>query len=283
MPLVSIKQELIKATKEGYALPLFDTFEMMGTEGIFDALEEKQAPAMVAVGGNVFERSHGKAFVGYIKQRAQDSSLPVSLMLDHGHSFEHCMKAISLGFTDVMYDGSELPIEENIANTKAIVRVAHSIGIGVEAELGHVGRGDEYGDFGSQRKGFTNPDAVERFVAETDVDFLAVAFGSAHGLYKGEPELDIELLGRIRERVDIPLVMHGGSGLRDDQYRAAIEAGIAKINIFTNLAVAGTDKMLKVAESEDASCFGMTNALRQGFAEGCKHCLDVFGATGKAK
>jgi len=283
MPLVSILDELKKAQAEGYALPCFDTFEMHGTLGIFDALEAKRAPAMVGLYSGMFDRPHPRALADYVRAMAEEATVPVSIILDHGASFEHCMLALSLGFSDVMYDGSQLPLEENIANTRLIVRAAHAVGAAVEAELGHVGRGAEYQRFGGQGKGFTDPGAVEYFVAETGVDFLAVAVGTAHGLYEGDPRLDLELLGQIRQRVDVPLVLHGGSGLSEEQFRAAIAAGISKVNIFTDLAVAASARLIAAAGAEDASYFGMTRTIREAFQERCTHYLDLFGATGKAE
>ena len=282
MPLVSILDELKKARAGGYAIPCFDTVEMSGTLGIFDALEAKRAPAMIGLYTGMFERPHPRAFTDYVRALAKEATVPVSIILDHGASFEHCIMALNVGFTDVMYDGSRLPLEENIANTKMVVRAAHATGAAVEAELGHVGRGDTYQEFGAQGKGFTEPDMVVKFVEETDVDFLAIAVGTAHGLYNSEPMLALDLLGEIRERVNIPLVLHGGSGLADEQFRAAVSGGIQKINIFTNLAVEARRRMLENAESEDASMFSMTAQIREAFRTECERLLDVFGTTGKA-
>ena len=186
------------------------------------------------------------------------------------------------GFTDVMYDGSKLPIEENIANTRRVVEAAHSRGVGVEAELGHVGMGDDYDIFGSQRKGFTNPDTVERSVAETGVDFLAIAFGNAHGLYKGEPQLDLDLVAKIRRRVDIPLVMHGGTGLSDDQFRDAIAAGISKINFFTSIQVTATQNMRAACAQPSANMLQIYEGIRPAYVQWCTHLYKVFGAAGRA-
>jgi fructose-bisphosphate aldolase class II len=282
MPLTSILGELKKAQAEHYALPCFDTFEMLGTQGIFMALEEKRAPAMVGVYSGLLDRPYARPFLNYVRDMAEEATVPVSLILDHGADFEHCMKALAFGYSDVMYDGSRLPLEENIANTRWIVRAAHAAGAAVEAELGHVGRGDEYQSFGAQGKGFTDPDTVEQFVAETGVDFLAVAVGTANGLYQGAPNLSLDLLREIRRRVDIPLVLHGGSGLFDEQFRAAVQEGISKINIFTNLAVAATSGMLEVAKTQEASYFTMTRKVTEAFKEQCVHHLDLFGASGKA-
>ncbi len=282
MSLVSIGGELRKAQAGRYAVPCFDTFEMLGTEGMFAALEDNRSPAMLAMYGGTVERPGAGAFAGLIRALAQEATVPVSLILDHGASFEQCIKALRLGFTDVMYDGSKLPLEENIATTRLVARAAHAVGACAEAELGHVGVGTEYDVFGGQRKGFTDPAVVERFVAETGVDFLAVAIGTAHGVYKGEPHIDLELLAEIRQRVSIPLVLHGGSGLSTEQFQAAIAQGISKINIFTDLGITAGNKMIEAAKAEKASYFSMTDAVRQAFRERVKYYLDTFGSTGKA-
>jgi fructose-bisphosphate aldolase class II len=282
MPLVSIGAELEKAKGGGYAIPLFDVFEMKGCEGVFEAIERKRAPAIVALNSVAFEEQSSRAFAAFVRSMAERASVPVSLMLDHGTSFEQCIRAIALGFTDVMYDGSMLPVEENIANTRLVVRAAHARGIGAEAELGHVGMGSDYGTFGAQRRGFTDPAAVERFVAETGVDFLAVAIGNAHGVYQGEPHLDMGLLKEIRKRVDIPLVLHGGSGLSEEQFKTAIQAGISKVNIATDLLMRAADQVKNTIQSSKESYFDIITALKDAVREGCEYYLDVFGASRKA-
>jgi fructose-bisphosphate aldolase class II len=282
MSLVSIGPELDRARKGRYALPLFDTFDMHSTEGMLLALEDKQAPAMIALYSGLLERPNARAFATYVRIRAEEATVPVSLMLDHGSTFEQCIQAISYGFTDVMYDGSRLPLEQNISNTRAVVRAAHAVGVCVEAELGHVGSGTEYQGFGAQRKGFTDPDAVEQFVEETGVDFLAIAIGTAHGLYDGEPQLDLDLLHEIRGRVDIPLVLHGGSGLSDAQFRSAIAAGISKINVATDLFVTTTRHLVEAAGAEGVNYFALGETSVTSFRERCGYYLDLFGASGKA-
>jgi len=282
MPLIAIRDELIRAKEERYAVPLFDTFEMAGADGIFMALEEKRAPALVAVYAGALDRPNGLALASYIRSMARKATVPVSLALDHGSTFEQCIKAISCGFTDVMYDGSKLRLEENIANTRLVVRAAHAVGAGVEGELGLVGRGTEYQSLGALRKGFTDPALAERFVAETGVDSLAIAIGTAHGLYDGEPHLDLDLLREIRTRVNVPLVLHGGSGLSDQQFRAAIAEGISKINVFTNLGLAAGARMVDAARVDDASYFGIIGAAREAFRERVAYYLEVFGTCGRA-
>ena len=282
MPLVSFGGELEKAKKGSYAVPLFNVFEMKGCEGVFEAVEHKRAPVIVALNSVAFEEQSSHAFAAFVRSMAERASVPVSLMLDHGTSFEQCIRAIALGFTDVMYDGSMLPLEENIANTRLVVRAAHARGIGAEAELGHVGMGSDYGTFGSKKGGFTDPTAVERFVAETGVDFLAVAIGNAHGVYQGEPHLDMNLLREIRKKVDIPLVLHGGSGLSEELFKTAIQAGISKVNIATDLLLRAGDQVKQAIHSSRESYFDIIAALRAGVREGCEYYLDVFGATRKA-
>ena len=282
MPLTSILSELKKAQKNNYAVPCFDTMEALGTQGIFSALEKKQAPSVIGIWSGMLDRPNAKALVNSVLAMAEEATVPVSLILDHGQSFEHCIKALFMGFPDVMYDGSKLSLEENIANTRMVVSAAHAIGACVEAELGQVGSGHNYQDFGARRMGFTDPATVEKFIEETGVDFLAIAIGSAHGIYQGEPNLDLELLTEIRKRTDIPLVLHGGSGLSDEQFRSAVTGGISKINIFTNLATESTKRLLENAKAENASYFSMANQIREAFQYESERLIDVFGATGKA-
>ncbi len=235
MSLVSIKNELVRALKEHYAVPLYDVYEMQGMEGVMGALMEKRAPTIIGIYSPYAALANCRALAAYIRCRAEDTDVPVSLMLDHGSSVEQCLEMLSYGFTDVMYDGSKLPLEENIFNTKRVVDSAHTAGVGVEAELGHVGMGDQYDSLGGRRLGFTDPEVWSILSRKQALIILAIAFGNAHGLYKGEPRLDLDLVAEIHRRVNVPLVMHGGTGLSDEQFRGAIAAGISKINFATNI------------------------------------------------
>ena len=281
MPLVSALGELKKAQEGGYAVPCFDTFEMLGTQGILAALEGRRAPGIIGLYTRLMAEPHGRAMTQFVRVMAEEATVPVSIMLDHGASLEHCVRALTFGFTDVMYDGSKLPLAENIAATRQIVQAAHAVGAAVEAELGHVGSGSEYREFGARGQGFTDPAAVERFVAETGVDALAVAIGTAHGEYVGEPRLDLDLLAEIRRRVGIPLVLHGGSGLSDAQFQAAIRGGVAKINIFTNLALEAVRRVARHTATERPSFRDITDPIREAFQDECMRFLDVFGASGR--
>ena len=282
MPLVSILEELHKARDGRYALPLYDTADVQTTEGMLAAFESRQAGGMIALYQSVFDSPNGEALAAYVRTRAEDASVPLSLMLDHGRSFEQCMRALVCGFTDVMYDGSQLPLEENIATTRMVVRAAHAVGGAVEAELGHVGRGSDYADVKSRREGFTDPEVVERFVEETGVDILAIAIGTAHGLYDGDPQVDVDLLKEIRRRVDIPLALHGGSGCTDAQFRAVVAEGISKINVATDLFVTAGQRMHESAVTGESSYHTFGRIATEAFEDRCGYYLDLFSATGSA-
>ena len=282
MPLVSIVPLLRQAQAGGYALPLFLTPEMLAAEGTVAALEDLGASAAVGVYAGWVERPNARALSALLVALAEGASVPIALMLDHGANLEQCIRAIRYGFSDVMYDGSALSLAENIATTRTIVRAAHAVGVGVEAELGHVGSGADYAAYGAQRAGFTEPDTVAPFVEQTGVDVLAVAFGSAHGVYQGEPRLDEDLLRRLRARTDIPLAMHGGSGLSREQFQGAIAAGISKINVFTELGLTTGQRLCAHAADGKASYFSFQDVIRATFRERCADYLEVFGAAGKA-
>ncbi|MCL4394298.1 MAG: class II fructose-bisphosphate aldolase [Chloroflexi bacterium] len=279
---MSIKNELAKARRERYAVPLYDVFEMQGMEGVMDALADKRAPTIIGIYSPYAALPNCRALAAYVRCRAEETDVPVSLMLDHGASVEQCLQMLSYGFTDVMFDGSKLPLEENIAQTRRVVEAAHAAGAGVEAELGHVGMGDQYESLGGKRIGFTDPKSAGRFVEETGVDFLAIAFGNAHGLYKGEPRLDLELVAEIRQRVNVPLVMHGGTGLSDEQFHGAIAAGISKINFATSIMNAAADNMRQAAANPAASMFDIHAGIRTAYSQWCGRLYDVFGTTGQA-
>jgi fructose-bisphosphate aldolase, class II len=283
MTIISIKNELAKALREHYAVPLFDVYEMQGMEGVHDALTDKRAPTIVGIYSPYAALPNCRALAAYVRCRAEATDVPVSLMLDHGASVEQCLEVLDYGFTDVMYDGSSLPLEENIANTRRVVQAAHALGVGVEAELGHVGMGDQYDSLGAKRLGFTNPEHVEHFVDATGVDFLAIAFGNAHGLYKGEPHLDFELVAEIRRRVEVPLVMHGGTGLSEEQFRSAIAAGISKINFATSILNTAADNMRQAAAKPDSSMFDISDGIRSAYTQWCGHLYELFGSAGRAK
>ncbi|BBB48017.1 fructose-bisphosphate aldolase, class II [Pelolinea submarina] len=190
--------------------------------------------------------------------------------------------AIRAGFTSVMVDRSKLPYEENVAQVKEVVRMAHAVGVSAEAELGHVGIGSNYAVDGVSN--FTDPELAKKFVEETQIDALAVAIGTAHGLYKGEPKLQFDLLEQIVNSVDIPLVLHGGSGTGDENLARACRSGINKVNLSTDMKYAALQNLKKVypiGEGEE-NIFGFWRLLQEGFKDALRHYVKVCGSEGKA-
>lgn len=277
MPLVSILPHLAEARARRSAVALFDTFDQSSAEGLFQAIEERGRPTIIGIYAPRIDKPNARPFVGLTLAMAQEASVPVSVMLDHGQSVPQCLKALEMGFSDVMYDGAKLPMDENIANTRQVIQAARECRAGVEAELGVVGSGREYDQFGGKRLGFTEPETAETFWHATGCDILAVAIGNAHGLYKGKPCLDLDLLGAIRARVAAPLALHGGTGLSDDQFRAAIRHGISKINVFTDMSVTAGRNLSTLAAAGKADYLSALATIRDTFRERALHYLDVFG------
>lgn len=278
MPLESMVPMLARAKAEGYAVGLFDVHSLEGTLAVIEAAVEQRAPVIVAP-----FRASRRAMMALIRELAMDAPVPIAVELDHGRDFGAVMECIRAGFTDVMLDASTQSYEQNAALTRQAAEAAHAVGLGAEGELGHVGRGETYGDVDARQSAFTQPEEAERFVAETGVDALAVAFGSAHGVYRGTPELDLDLLDRVRERVDIPLVLHGGSGIYDDDFRAAIRHGISKVNIYTGMALAAVEAMRKhLADADDPTYIEVQQGMQEAIKEVVVHCMQVFGSAGRA-
>ena len=289
MPIVSALSELQHATRERYAVPHFDVWDSTTTDGVLDALVEKRAPGIIAVYSGVFAGPTARGLAAYIRARAEEAPVPVAILLDHGAGLANCVQAIRYGFTDVMFDGSRLPFEENLDRTRTIVNAAHAAGVYVEAELGHVGLAGDLETEPGHRSGLTDPGMAAEFVRESGVDYLAVAIGTAHGVYRGEPHLELELLHEIRRLVDVPLVLHGGTGLAGEPLRAAIAGGIAKINVSTDLfnsagrRVAAADWVAVEAPwAEDPSYFQATATIADAFRQRCLEYIDLFGAAGRA-
>lgn len=276
MPFTTILPELERALAQKRGVALFDVFDSLSIDGLTLALEESGAAAIVAIYSGTFDQPNGPALADYARRRMEHLPQPVSLMLDHGSSPEQCQRAVDLGYTDVMFDGSKLSYEENMAATRKVTEYAHRAGVHVEAELGHVGMGSEYPTFGARRQGFTDPAAAEAFVRETKVDILAVAIGTAHGMYAGDPHLDLELLSDIRRRVPQPLALHGGSGLSEEQFRAAIHAGISKINVATELIITAGKRMCETAAAEKNGYFNLTSTAVNSYRERCLYYLRLF-------
>ncbi len=235
MPMVSLCEVLRNTREQHFAVGAFDTMDHAFTEGILQAAEESRTPIIVAAGD--FPGPDYSNFLPYLIDRISRTTVPVCLHFDHGASFEACSRAIRAGYSSVMIDGSKLSFEKNIAETRRVVEMAHACGVTVEGEIGHVGATKNSLESAEDDTRYTEPKAAAEFVEKTGVDALAVAIGTAHGTYKSAPELDFKRLEEIRSQVSVPLVMHGASGLSDENMKQAIRSGMCKINAFTNLTL----------------------------------------------
>ena len=234
MSIVTNKELLDRAKVDHYAVAAFNTNNMEYTQATLEAAVELNAPVIVQAAKSEIDYMNGYAFVAMLKALAEKLPIPVGIHLDHGPSVDEAVRCLRYGFTSVMYDGSALPLEENIANTKEVVAAAHACGVSVEGEIGVIGQAvDGPEGLKNDGVGLANPDHCEQFVKETGVDCFAAAIGNAHGLYTREPELRFDLLMEIEKRTGIPLVLHGGTGIPEDDIRKAITMGVTKINFST--------------------------------------------------
>lgn len=241
MSLTNMKSVLLDAQKNNYAVPAFNICNLEYAQVVIRTADELRSPVIVAL--HPVEIAYGglREMASIVRGLAEDVTVPVVLHLDHGDTLEDVVGCIVHGFTSVMIDASKKPFVDNIAATGEVVRFAHAAGVDVEAELGLVGgaEGDQYAHKDQIMKDrLTDPDMALEFVEKTGVDSLAVAIGTAHGFYRGTPHIDLERLAAIRSKVDIPLVLHGGSGTGDEVLKETINRGITKINIATELKYA---------------------------------------------
>lgn len=239
------------ANEHSFAVPAFNISDYAMFLGIIDISEEKNAPVILGIHPDEVQHV-GVEMIAAVAQRAHRSSVPIAIHWDHGASYEQILTAIRSGFTSVMIDGSMLPFEENIAISRKVVHAAHAVGLSVEGELGTIGQTDSQAESGSDTIIYTNPDDALTFVESTAVDSLAVAIGTYHGIYPTtmKPELKLDLLKLIKDKVDIPLVLHGGSNNPDDEIAEAVKLGINKINISSDIKVAYHMKMREVLADE---------------------------------
>ncbi len=282
--LVSSKELLLDAQKHGYAVGAFNTNNLEITHAIIRAAEAKQAPILIQISAGAI-RYAGLDFLPMIaRQAAMKASVPVAIHLDHGPSFELVMKALRVGFTSVMRDASKLPFEQNVAEVVKVVEAAHAVGVPVEAEIGKIGGAEEHVVVSEREALMTDPDEAAKFVEASGCDFLAVAIGNAHGFYKGEPKLDFDRLAAIREKVPVPLVLHGASGIPDEQIRKAVERGICKINIDTEIRYAFATTVRKFMEEnpyqiDPRKILGPAIEAMQAVVE---RKIELFGSAGRA-
>ena len=263
MALVTSEKMLLDAQKRGYAVGAFNCENMEMVKAIIAAAEELRAPVMLQTTPSTVRYASLDMFAAMVAAEAKRATVPVCLHLDHGSSFELAVQAINAGYTSVMIDGSKLPFGENIDVSKRVADVAAAVGIPCEAELGKVGGKED--DLVADADTNTDPMEAREFVERTGVTSLAVAIGTAHGFYVGTPVLDKERLSEIRKVVDIPLVLHGASGLTDQDVRDCVARGICKVNFATELRKAFTDACRKVAE-EDPKAFDPKVFCKAGMA-----------------
>lgn len=236
MALVSSEKMMLEADRNGYGIGAFNVENMEMVMAVIKAAEEMNAPAILQTTPSTIQYAGLSMYHANVKAAAEAASVPIALHLDHGNSFELAMQALRSGYTSIMIDGSHESFEDNIALTRRVVDACKPSDIPVEAELGKVGGKED--DLNCNDPGYTDPQDAVRFVAETGISSLAVAIGTAHGIYKGEPKLDVERLSKIRELVAIPLVLHGASGVPDEAVRNCIRRGISKVNFATELRIA---------------------------------------------
>jgi fructose-bisphosphate aldolase, class II len=249
--LTTGKAILDVANEHNFAVPAFNISDYAMFNGIVDISEEKNAPLILGIHPDEVQHV-GADMIAAVTQRAHRSSVPIAIHWDHGASYKEILTAIRIGFTSVMIDGSMLPFEDNVAISKKVADTAHAVGLSVEAELGTIGKTDGEAEDGSDAIIYTNPEDAVTFVQATGVDSLAVAIGTYHGIYPKtlKPELKLDLLKEIKERVKIPLVLHGGSNNPDDEIAQAVKLGINKINISSDIKVAYHKKMREVLADE---------------------------------
>ena len=247
MALVTTKQLLLDAQKGGYAVGAFNVENMEMVQAVVAAAEELRSPVIMQTTPSTVKYANLNYFYENVKVAAQESSVPVVIHLDHGNSFELAMQAYRTGYTSIMIDGSHEGFEDNIALTSAVVKACHPGEVPIEAELGKVGGKEDDLD-GGEGDPYTNPQEAAEFVERTGIDSLAVAIRTAHGVYKGVPKLDFSRLSEIRKAVSIPLVLHGTSGVPDEDVAECIKRGICKVNYATDLRIAftkGINQVLK--------------------------------------
>ena len=290
--LVTMKSILEDAKKRRYAAGAFNVPNLESVQAVISAAVELNVPVILQH-AEVHENLISLPEIGPIMlDYAKRASVPVCVHLDHGASFELCVQAIRLGFTSIMYDASAKSYEENFKETKEIVRIAHAAGVSVEAELGHIftsalGGGEGRGavgaeDYASLDDCYTDPATARKFVEGTGVDALAISFGTTHGVYLTEPKLDLNRITQIRNEIDIPFVMHGGSGVSDEDFKTAIHNGIAKINYYTYGSMAGGNAVRELIErTGDKKVFyhDIVMAAKEGIKADVKAAMLVFASS----
>jgi fructose-bisphosphate aldolase class II len=281
---VGLPEILGTCVGEGWAVAAFDTINLEITRAILKSADAERAPVIVMLLPSHIHEEDMPSLTAAIRAEAERVNVPVALLLDHATNLKQVMAGIRLGCSAVMFDASDRPLLENISLTRQVVEIAHAAGVSVEAELGHVGGGDESGARAFTQSVLTQVEEAERFVTETGVDALAVSIGTVHGPYITKPRLDFERLKQLRQKLDIPLVLHGGSGIPDEDIRRLITLGIDKINVWTDVAWAYMSA-IKQELTDPAGPYPLHDVLSAGRAAAAgvvTEKMRLFGSSGKA-
>ena len=279
--LVNRNDVLLPAKKGSYGVGFFNAVNVEMARAIIETAEELRAPVMVGTAEILLPAMELARVAEYLIPMAEKASVPVCVHYDHGLTFEKCMQALELGFTSIMYDCSTAPYEENIEKVAEMVKICHAMGRTVEGELGHVGDNAGAGKLENPSDYFTDPETAADFVKRTGVDSLAVAVGNAHGDYAFPPKLDFERIRVIAEKTGIPLVLHGGSGLSDTDFKTAVKEGVAKVNIFTDIDKAGKRGIEAGLAAGEKSMMGLIPYEIDAMKEVVRDKILLFGSNGK--
>jgi len=281
--LVNMKEILAGAQKERYGIGFFNAVNVEMARAVIETAEELHAPVIVGTAEILLPAMPLERVAEYLIPMAKKASVPVAVHYDHGLTFEKCMEALKLGFTSIMYDCSTASYEENLTRVAEMVRICHGMGVTVEGELGHVGDNEGTGKLENPSDYYTDPAVAADFVRRTGADALAVAVGNAHGDYKFPPKLDFDRITAIREATGTPLVLHGGSGLSDDDFREAVRRGVCKINIFTDLDKASRAGIEKGLKDGAVSMMGLIPYEIEAMKEVVRNKIELFGSVNKSQ
>lgn len=284
MALVPMSQILTKAQSLGYAVGGFNMNNLESLQAIMEVAEEERSPVIVQLSEGALKYVGIEYAEVCVKAAASKVTVPVALHLDHGGSFAKIIQCLRHGFSSVMIDGSKLPFEENVALVQKVVEAAKAIGVTVEAELGKIGGTEDDHTVDEREASMTIPEEAQTFVEKTKVDALAIAIGTAHGPYKGKPELDFERLAAIRKVVDIPLVLHGASGVYDQDIQKAISLGICKININTDFqqVFSGKIRQILLNDSEIYDPRKVIGPGKEAMKEKVREKIRLMGSNNRA-
>jgi len=280
--LVTMNDVLLPAKEGRYCVGFFNAVNVEMARAVIETAEELRAPVMVGTAEILLCANPLERVAEYLIPMAKKASVPVCVHYDHALTFEKCMEALKLGFSSVMYDCSTEDYETNLEKVREVVKICHSMGVTVEGELGHVGDNEGAGRLENPSDYFTDPMMAADFVKRTGIDSLAVAVGNAHGDYKFPPKLDFERIDAIARSTGLPLVLHGGSGLSDDDFRTAIEKGICKVNIFTDIDKAGKAGIEEGLKNGAKSMMGLIPYEIEAMKKVVANKLELFGSVGKA-